>query len=180
MHLALFLSTLLAGSVAALAVPSKESSKARRGLDIEVALDVDLSTCMTSEDTEDLVNAYIRLVSDFDEDDADRYLVDSFTDTSDSINTLVGNPLGTVTFPSKDAFVAAQLALAGSTPPVEVEDVPAVGCQSIAVIWTATFGDPAQPVRGESTLKTVEVDGDWMFESWDVEFNSIVWQENLS
>ncbi|KAJ2897361.1 hypothetical protein MKZ38_004784 [Zalerion maritima] len=163
---AVFLSTLL-GSSMALAVPKAPITRR------------DDATCLTSEETDDLVAAYVRLVSEFTEEDGETYLASTFADTSDSINTLSGKALGSVTFPSKDAFIAAQLAQPDS-PPVEVEEVPVCGCDSIAVIWKATFGDAAQPVRGLSVLKAVVEDDMWKFAGFDVEFNSIVWQQNIS
>jgi hypothetical protein len=53
---------------------------------------------------EELVDAYDRIISAWNDADA-VYLADEFRDTSDSINILAGIPLGSATFPTKDAFL---------------------------------------------------------------------------
>jgi hypothetical protein len=63
--------------------------------------------CLRKEDAQELVDAYVRMIRGWKDEDA-KYLAESFTDWSDSINILAGKPLGSVTFPSKAAFVKKQ------------------------------------------------------------------------
>jgi hypothetical protein len=60
--------------------------------------------CLLPHDVEELVDAYDRIISAWNDADA-VYLADEFRDTSDSINILAGIPLGSATFPTKDAFL---------------------------------------------------------------------------
>ncbi len=63
--------------------------------------------CLHSDDVDVLVDAYVRILSNWNDTDA-KYLADSFRDTSDSINILAGISLGSATFPTKQAFIDHQ------------------------------------------------------------------------
>ncbi len=63
--------------------------------------------CLHTDDVDVLVDAYVRILSKWNDTDA-KYLADSFRDTSDSINILAGIPLGSPTFPTKQAFIDHQ------------------------------------------------------------------------
>ena len=63
--------------------------------------------CLHSEDVDTLVDAYVRMLSKWNDADA-KYLADDLVDTSDSINILAGIPLGSATFPTKQAFIDHQ------------------------------------------------------------------------
>ena len=63
--------------------------------------------CLHPDDVDVLVNAYVRMLSKWNDTDA-KYLADSFRDSSDSINILAGIPLGSPTFPTKQAFIDHQ------------------------------------------------------------------------
>ena len=55
-----------------------------------------------------LVDSYAQVVGNYSEALAQSFLFEDFKDMSDSINVLAGIPLGSVTFPSKQAFMASQ------------------------------------------------------------------------
>ncbi len=63
--------------------------------------------CLCQSDVDKIIDAYVRILSKWNEADA-KYIAEDFKDTSDSINSLAGIPLGTDIFPSKAAFVAKQ------------------------------------------------------------------------
>jgi hypothetical protein len=65
------------------------------------------SPCLYPDAVDTLVNAYVRMLSKWNDTDA-KYLADGFVDTSDSINILAGIPLGSPTFPTKQAFIDHQ------------------------------------------------------------------------
>jgi hypothetical protein len=71
--------------------------------------------CLCQDDIDTLVDAYRRMLSRWDDTDA-KYLADTFVDTSDSINILAGIPLGSPTFPSKEAFIDHQHVQVTSSP----------------------------------------------------------------
>lgn len=63
--------------------------------------------CLNEDDTDTLVKAYVRMISNWNDADA-KYLAEDFVDRSDSINSLARIPLGSPTFPSKQAFIDHQ------------------------------------------------------------------------
>ena len=134
-------------------------------------------TCLTAADAEYLVTGFASLISAFDATVADKLLYKDFTDISDSINTLGGFPLGSITFPSKAAFIGGQ----GSQPPVPF-DVLAIGpvsCDGIAFRWQAYPG-AGMPVKGINILGAIQNEAcEWQINSVFSEFNSIVWAEDL-
>ena len=73
-------------------------------VDTDAAIDARHSPCLNSGDIDKLVDAYKRIISNWNDADA-KYLADNFRDTSDSINILAGIPLGSDTFPNKAAFL---------------------------------------------------------------------------
>jgi hypothetical protein len=64
--------------------------------------------CLHPEDVDTLVDAYVRMLSKWNDTDAKYLADDGFVDTSDSINILAGIPLGSPTFPTKQAFIDHQ------------------------------------------------------------------------
>lgn len=129
--------------------------------------------CMSNDDATNLVNVYARLISNYTADDGSKYLTSDFVDVSDSIDTFIHLKLGGPTFPTKEAFMTAQL----SNPPfpVEVESVDAVTCNAIALQWKAAFGDANLPSKGITILKTAMEDSMWKIKQISVEFNSLIW-----
>jgi len=63
--------------------------------------------CLRESDANELVDAYVRMITLWNDADA-KYLAETFSDWSDSINILAGFPRGGPTFPSKAAFVGKQ------------------------------------------------------------------------
>lgn len=133
--------------------------------------------CLTSDEVNDVVNTYQQLIANYSPSVAQQYIADNFIEYSDSINTLANIPLGSPTFPNKQAFMAAQ----ASNPaiPLEVQDIKAVQCDTIALTWTATFGEANESVRGITTIVTTKQDGCWQIQRIDVEFNSLIWLVNI-
>lgn len=72
-------------------------------------------SCLSDQAAEVIIDAYVRMISKWNDEDA-YYLSDNFYDTSDSINSLAGIPLGTVTFPSKEAFIEHQHVMPDNLP----------------------------------------------------------------
>jgi hypothetical protein len=73
--------------------------------------------CLYPGAVDTLVNAYVRMISKWNDTDA-KYLADNFVDTSDSINILAGIPLGSPTFPTKQAFIDHQHTQVSPSPPI--------------------------------------------------------------
>merc|ERR1712230_10799 len=109
-------------------------------------------------------------------------LAPSFTDYSDSINFIAGIPLGSVTFPSPQAYIAGQ----GAQPPIglTILNLDAVTCDGvIAVRWVATVGAQIDEAKGISILHAVQSGSDcnavgpsgWQLGQLFTEFNSAAW-----
>ncbi|KAL2130336.1 hypothetical protein VTI74DRAFT_6587 [Chaetomium olivicolor] len=133
--------------------------------------------CLHHEDIDELVNAYQRMLSKWDDADA-KYLSDNFVDTSDSINILAGIPLGGPTFPTKQAFIDHQHTQPDNLPLVITHRSP-FNCDEIALIWQATFGVAQKQVRGVTILGATKEKGYWQIKSIDVEFNNIAYLEDI-
>ncbi|KAK2072607.1 hypothetical protein P8C59_006949 [Phyllachora maydis] len=131
------------------------------------------SNCLCPGDVDSLVGAYVSLLSNYTDATANEYLVPDFTDTSDSINILAGNALGSVTFGSKQAFMQKEEAQPDNLP-IQVSSVGPVSCDKIALIWTATFG-AGRPVRGITILTAVLNGIQWQIQSFDVEFDNMAY-----
>ena len=129
-----------------------------------------------------IVNSFASLLTSFDATVADNLLSSSFTDTSDSINWLGGYPLGGVTFPSKQAFIAGQ----GSQPPIGLTILAIDSFTPGGVItfrWVANVGSQQYAVKGINVLYAslkgkncdkVGPDG-WQLDTVYSEFNSAAW-----
>ncbi|KAK4181338.1 hypothetical protein QBC36DRAFT_342240 [Triangularia setosa] len=133
--------------------------------------------CMTEADAKEIVDAYVRLISNYQPEDCEKYCASDFVDRSDSINTFIFRPLGEPTFATKEIFMEAQL----SNPPfpVVVDVVDAVACEAIALRWHATFGAANLPSRGITIIGTTKREGHWQIRSLDLEFNSLIWLLNM-
>jgi hypothetical protein len=137
-------------------------------------------SCLDENAASYLVNSFADLLTNtganFNTALANAILADDFTDTSDSINFLAGIPEGSVTFPSKAAFIAGQ----GSQPPIgfTVLSIDAVTCNTIAFRWIATVGLMKSPVKGIDIFYTSNSEGRYdtfQIESIFSEFNSAAW-----
>lgn len=129
--------------------------------------------CLDRRAVNETKTNYAEVIGNYTPELADRFLSDAFQDTSDSINVLAGNPLGSVTFPNKAAFKAGQSQLPKI--PLVVKSVDAVTCDTIVLRWTQTFGNPAkpEPVQGISILVTAFEKGAWKLKTLYTEFNSL-------
>jgi len=135
--------------------------------------------CLTPESAQYLVAGYSGLLTAFTTDNVNTFLSDSFTDASDSINFLTGTPLGTATFPTKEAFIHGQ----GAQPPIgfTVLNIDAVTCDTIAFRWEATLGS-GTPVKGINVIVAINSDGTpdgWQIETNYSEFNSATWANEI-
>ncbi|GAB1310158.1 hypothetical protein MFIFM68171_00368 [Madurella fahalii] len=135
------------------------------------------AACMTRDEAKEIVDIYVRLISNYKEEDCVKYCAEDFVDRSDSINTFIFRPLGEPTFASKEIFMEAQL----SNPPfpVAVDSIDAVDCEAIALRWHATFGAANLPSRGITIIGTTKREGWWQIKSLDLEFNSLIWLLNM-
>lgn len=125
-----------------------------------------------------LVDNYAQVVGNYSEALAQFFLSEDFKDTSDSINVFAGMPLGTVTFPSKQAFMDSQ----ATQPkiPVAVTGTYAVTQDTVVVRYTQTFG-AGKVVAGIAILGFAcdQSDRQWKLKEINTEFNSLVYLENI-
>ncbi|EXJ76145.1 uncharacterized protein A1O5_00653 [Cladophialophora psammophila CBS 110553] len=132
-------------------------------------------TCLSTAAATNVVNGFASLLTAYSNATAESLLASDFTDTSDSINFLAGNPLGSTTFPSKLAFELGQ----GSQPAIgfQVLNIDAITCKVIAFRWEAILGS-SSPVKGINILYTenpTQTDDGWQIQSVFSEFNSGTW-----
>lgn len=129
--------------------------------------------------------AWISTLTNFDLATAQNLLYPQVQDTSDSINYIAGIPLGSVTFPSAQAYEQGQ----GAQPPIgfTVLGTDAITCDGvIALRWVAQVGSKALPAQGITILKAIKV-GDqptvgpngWQLAEIHTEFNSAAWIVDL-
>lgn len=135
-------------------------------------------TCLTSDTASYLVNGFASLLTNYNNATAEALLASDFTDTSDSINWLAGYPIGSTTFPSKQAFEQGQ----GSQPPIgfQLYSIDAVTCKVVAFRWAALLG--GDPVKGINILYASNLNNTaqgWQIETNFSEFNSGLWLEEI-
>ncbi|EXJ73130.1 uncharacterized protein Z519_03557 [Cladophialophora bantiana CBS 173.52] len=138
----------------------------------------DPTKCLNQATAQYLVDGFGKLISAYTDADAQKLLADNLVDYSDSINSLIGQPVGGPTFPSKAAFMAGQ----GSQPPVPFQllALEAFNCDTISFRWLA--GLQPQPVKGITVLKASNSQGQkdtWQISTIYTEFNSIAWLEDI-
>lgn len=125
-----------------------------------------------------LVDNYAQVVGNYSEALAQYFLYDDFKDTSGSINALAGMPLESVTFPSKQAFMASQ----ATQPkiPVVVAGIYAVTRDTVVLRYTQTFG-AGKVVAGIAILNFAcgQADRQWKLKEINTEFNSLVYFQNI-
>ncbi|KAL2395257.1 hypothetical protein ABEF93_002811 [Exophiala dermatitidis] len=134
--------------------------------------------CLNQQTAQYLVDGFGGLISNYTTANAEKYLGDNFTDVSDSINSLSGQPVGSVTFPSKQAFEAGQ----GSQPnvPFQLLAIDAVTCDTIALRWVV--GLQPEPAKGITILKAEnpkQQKDTWQIKTIYTEFNSIAWLKDI-
>jgi len=106
---------------------------------------------------------------------ANALLADDFTDTSDSINQLAGIPEGSVTFSSKQAFIAGS----GSQPPLYLQTLDQFNsCNKISWRWISISGtgDNDEKVKG---IDNFYINQKGQIEATYAEFNSGAWLADL-
>jgi len=129
-----------------------------------------------------IVNDFVSTLTAFNVDVATNLLAPTFTDHSDSINFLIGAPLGSATFPSPQAYIAGQ----GAQPPIglEILAIDAITSDGVIVFrWTASVGLEIIPVNGISVLyaiqsgpdPTIVGPGGYQLGQLFSEFNSAAW-----
>ncbi|KAL2104930.1 hypothetical protein VUR80DRAFT_9313 [Thermomyces stellatus] len=142
----------------------------------------DHGQCISRAEAGELAQAYAALIGAFKETDAEHWLADDFIEHSDSINTFINKPLGSMTF-DKASFIANQAS--GELPPTPVTVVgePLVECNRVVILWSSTFGKgwPAKGVTVVEVKKNGDKDGrsKWLMKRWDVEFNSLAWAYDM-
>ncbi|KAL9108598.1 MAG: hypothetical protein Q9227_006684 [Pyrenula ochraceoflavens] len=132
------------------------------------------TTCLTDSDASDIIARFSSLLTDFNETVADNLLVDDgFTDTSDSVNFLAGQPLGSVTFPSKQAFIQG----AGSQANLPSVDTLNSWHTCDIIVWRFRANLTPNPSVG---IDVWEVDVDKkQIKTIYAEFNSATWAQDI-
>lgn len=134
--------------------------------------------CLSDSTARQVAADYASLIGAYTDAKANAMLTDDFSEMSDSINIIAHKPLGSVTFPTKKAFmneVVHQPAI-----PVDVTSIDAYSCNVVSLRWTQTFGPPSnpKPAAGISTLFMKKVGDQWRFQKIFTEFNSITYFMN--
>jgi len=132
-------------------------------------------SCLCAKDVDTLIDAYLRLLSNYNADDLKYLADDGFYDWSDSINTLAGIPTGTKTFPSKAAFQQHEETQPDHIP-ITLESKGPYNCDQLSFIWDASF--PAT-VRGITIIGATKTSGDWQIQNINVEFNALNYLTNI-
>ncbi|KAJ9616535.1 hypothetical protein H2200_000254 [Cladophialophora chaetospira] len=101
---------------------------------------------------------------------------DEFLRTSDSINSLIGLPLGNATYSGKEAFITSKL----NSPPDSLLTTLDMfhDCSRIVVYWAVNgVGSGAQEIRGVDLLYLTDDKSQvWMAMT---EFNSLAWAKDI-
>ncbi|OCT46103.1 hypothetical protein CLCR_00510 [Cladophialophora carrionii] len=136
------------------------------------------STCVSQGDAENIVAKFITVMEHTDvhaaNETVQELLSDSFTETSDSINTIAGNALGSITFPNKVAYIASILNAPAPRNITTLKLMPA-GCTNILWYWKMQVGTDLVPVQG---FNLMEVGENNKLLGQLIEFNSIAWAVN--
>ncbi|KAJ9661045.1 hypothetical protein H2198_002204 [Neophaeococcomyces mojaviensis] len=137
-------------------------------------------TCLTTDTANTLIKGFASLLTNYNNATAGALLASDFTDTSDSINQLAGYPIGSTTFPSKQAFQLGQ----GSQPKIDftVLSVDEVTCTNVAFRWSAGVGKKLFPIKGINSFVASNLNGTdqgWQLKTMYSEFNSLGWFLNV-
>jgi len=145
----------------------------------------DYDSCISNEVAIGIQTGWISTLTNFDLATAQNLLYPGLVDFSDSINYIAGIPLGSVTFPSAQAYEAGQ----GAQPPIgfTVLGTDAITCDGvIALRWTGAVGSQQLPANGITILKAIKVGNDdvvgptgWQLAEIHTEFNSAAWIVDL-
>ncbi|KAH7028097.1 uncharacterized protein B0I36DRAFT_365211 [Microdochium trichocladiopsis] len=162
---------------AILAAVAMASPSVPRG-DGDSVSDASYGDCLTAAGAKKVANNYASLIGQYTEAKAQNLLHSGFSETSDSINVLSKKPLGSVTFPTKAAFIAEL----NKFPvfPLSITSIEAYTCDTVVVRWTQTFGrTKPQPAAGISSLRMKKTKDGWKFYRIFTEFNSITYYQNM-
>ncbi|KIW71772.1 hypothetical protein PV04_00009 [Phialophora macrospora] len=133
------------------------------------------STCVSQSDADSIVAKFITVMEHADVNAANQtvqeLLSDGFFETSDSINTIAGNALGSITFPDKVSYIASILNAPAPRNITTLKIMPA-GCTNVLWYWRMQVGIELAPVQG---FNLMEVDENNKLLSQLIEFNSIAW-----
>jgi hypothetical protein len=140
------------------------------------------AVCITSEQANYLIDGFASLLTGYTLTNAELYLASDFSDYSDSINYLIGAPLGGPTFATLIDFENSQGQQQNIGFAVDTQAPITIDCTSVAFRWTAKVG--VVPVKGINLFTTVyENDGsqnsDWQIETNFSEFDVGAWELNL-
>jgi len=137
--------------------------------------------CISKATAIAIETAWISTLTNFNTAVAQNLLYPGLQDFSDSINYIVGIPLGSVTFGSAQAYIAGQ----GAQPPIgfTLLGTDAITCDGvIALRWVAAVGLQKFPAQGITILKAIKVGNDdvvgptgWQLKEIHTEFNSAAW-----
>ncbi|KAK3673957.1 hypothetical protein LTR78_006159 [Recurvomyces mirabilis] len=147
----------------------------------------DDGSCMSSADADQVAINFQNLISNYSSSLAEASLTTGFQDYSDSVTSLIDagctgpQPLGSVTFASRDAFIAGQ----GSQPNIPFERLNLwYGCDAVFLRWRTTIA-PGAPefVTGIIVLETTQAaagsENAWLINTVYSEFNSGAWLVDL-
>ncbi|KIW91302.1 uncharacterized protein Z519_08198 [Cladophialophora bantiana CBS 173.52] len=136
----------------------------------------DWQGCLSQADAESIVGQYITILEHTDvaaaNATAQSVLDPNYTETSDSILSLEGLPLGTATFVGKDVYINGVLSAPGLNGITTIEILVA-GCTKILWYWNFLgVGSAKYEVKGFNLFTTTPP---LQISQVDPEFNSIAW-----
>ncbi|KAI1630154.1 hypothetical protein EDD37DRAFT_83880 [Exophiala viscosa] len=157
--------------IAPLALASSVTATAIRNRDWS-----DWQNCLSQTQAETIVNQYASILTHSDPTTANttaQALLDvNYTEISDSILSLEGQPLGTATFVGKDTYITGVL----ESPPVtgiNTLEIDVANCNKILWYWKFTgIGSEEYEIKGFN-LFTITPAG--QINQTNLEFNSIAW-----
>lgn len=140
--------------------------------------------CLCQSDVDTLVEAYAAAINHWEPEYADKLANNGFTDHSESINQLAGQPEGNTAFLSKAAFVGYQTNRPDNLETLVVDKVGPWNCEDITVTWSAKFTKVpgAEPLltRGIAILgATHDEDDMWKIKTINVEFSTLHYLKNI-
>jgi hypothetical protein len=134
----------------------------------------DPTKCLNWDTANYLATSFQSLIAAFSTTTAEAVLADDFVDFSNSILSLIGQPVDVPAFTSKEAFIQGQ----GSQPPVPlvILAIDAFNCQNVTLRWNAKFGGGS--VNGITHLTAENSQG--QLDTWQIsviytEFDSLAW-----
>ncbi|KIW37981.1 uncharacterized protein PV06_09958 [Exophiala oligosperma] len=136
----------------------------------------DWQNCLTQSEAESIVDQYTSILSHSDVTSANAtaqaLLDDNYTEISDSILSLEGQPLGTATFVGKQVYIEGVLNAPG-VEGINTLEVLVAGCNKILWYWLFTgIGSREYEVKGFNLFTITDVG---QIVQVNLEFNSIAW-----